>query len=103
MTFRWLQPFLISLALLFAQQGALLHGMSHSLQDRSGPSQEQHLPGDKACDKCVAFAQIGGAVASGDPPFMAVASHFLPAFFVLLFTAVHITLGYSSRAPPVLL
>src|SRR5512143_2785999 len=64
-----LQPILIALlafALLFAQQGAALHALSHLAEPPAGQSQQdKHVPHSPACEKCVVYAGIGGAVASG--------------------------------------
>lgn len=90
----------LSLVLLFGfgQQGAAVHAVSHladwqgQQQDKSGHSQ--------ACDKCVVYAQLGGAMPS--------AGHVLPPA-----DGQHVTydarldtldsfnpLPYSARAPP---
>ena len=50
---------LLAFALLFAQQGAVTHSISHVLAEQS---QDQSLPHDKHCDLCAAYAQIGSAV-----------------------------------------
>lgn len=53
---------LLVLALLFAQQGAVTHGIAHVLAEQS---QDQSLPHDNHCDLCAAYAQIGSAVGVG--------------------------------------
>ncbi|GAB4123244.1 MAG: hypothetical protein Fur0040_04470 [Sideroxydans sp.] len=59
MSRRLLVFLLLACALLFVQQGALLHGLSHTLAE-----QKQSLPHDQACELCVAYAQVGSAVGS---------------------------------------
>jgi hypothetical protein len=48
-------------ALLVAQAGGLVHGISHVLDEQSQDS-KQSLPHDKYCDQCAAYAQIGSAI-----------------------------------------
>ncbi len=50
---------LLVVALLFAQQGAVTHAISHTLTEQS---QDQSLPHDSHCELCAAYAQIGSAV-----------------------------------------
>jgi hypothetical protein len=52
---------LLVLALLFAQQGVVTHGISHVLAEQS---QDQSLPHDQHCELCAAYAQVGSAVGS---------------------------------------
>jgi hypothetical protein len=47
---------LLGLTLLLAQAGALAHGLEHSL--------EYAHHDDPACERCLAFAPLGGALAS---------------------------------------
>ncbi|MDO8990865.1 MAG: hypothetical protein Q7U91_14665 [Sideroxyarcus sp.] len=54
-------PLFFVLALLFAQQGAMAHGIVHSLEEHS---HDQSLPHEAYCEKCAAYAQIGSAVGS---------------------------------------
>lgn len=53
----------LAFLLLFAQGGAIAHSVTH-LADRA-PSQSQHdkqLPHSPVCDKCVVYAEVGGAI-----------------------------------------
>ncbi len=52
---------LLAFFLLFAQQGALSHGIAHTLAEQS---QDQSLPHDKHCNLCEGYAQIDGAIGS---------------------------------------
>jgi hypothetical protein len=92
-----------AVALLFAQQGALVHGVSHYLSDEAPSQQDKPLPNSKVCDKCLAYAGISGAMHSDIPIILRhdtnaglFASVAYP-FFSLLF------LAFSSRAPPAFL
>ena len=92
-----------AVSLLFAQQGALAHGVSHFLSDEAPLQQDNPLPHSKVCDKCIAYAGISGALHSDIPIILldgvgaglsaSVAHSFLSLFF----------LAFSSRAPPVFL
>lgn len=92
--FAWL----LSFALLFAQQGALVHALGHLTASRA-PAEKQ-LPHSPACEQCVAHAPLGAGLAS-QPPQVAPAAPALPAlsaparsFSPRFFTATR------SRAPP---
>jgi hypothetical protein len=50
---------LLVFALLFAQQGAVTHSISHVLAEQS---QDQSLPHHQHCELCAAYAQIGSAI-----------------------------------------
>jgi len=92
-----------AVALLFAQQSALAHGVSHFLSDKAPLQQDKPLPHSKVCDKCITYAGISGALHSDSPIilqhdagaglFASVAQPFLSLSF----------LAFSSRAPPVFL
>lgn len=98
---RWLLHLCFALVLLFAQQGAVLHALSHLAENRSAHSgEEKHLPHSPACDKCVMYAGLGGAAASA-PLFFApqpVIAVLAAALFALFFAAPR--RPYLSRAPP---
>jgi hypothetical protein len=63
---RVLLPLFLLFALLFAQQGALTHGIAHTLAEQA---QDQSLPHDQQCELCAAYAQIGNAVGSDSVHF----------------------------------
>ncbi len=92
---------LLAFALLFVQQGAALHALSHLAENRPAQSeQEKHLPHSPACDKCVAYAGLGGAAAAA-PLFFAPQQTIVilaAALFALFFSAPY--RSYLSRAPP---
>jgi len=90
-------------SLLFAQQGAVLHALSHFADSVPAQSQhEKHLPHSPACDKCVAYADIGSTVSSSLLVFSAqkTATTLAVAVFALFFS-VRLR-SYLSRAPPLL-
>lgn len=56
---------LLAFALLFAQQGAAMHALSHLTEPLPSHSQQdKQLPHSPACEKCVAYAGVGSAVAA---------------------------------------
>lgn len=91
----------LAFALLFAQQGAALHALSHFADGVPAQSQqEKHLPHSSSCDKCVVYAGIGSAAPSSPPVFFAGETTVILAavLFLLFFSApFH---SYLSRAPP---
>lgn len=98
---RLLFSLLLAFALLFAQQGAVLHALAHLAEGTPAQSQqEKHLPHSPACDKCVAYAGIGSAASSAPLAFDGQgASGVLAAavLFLILSSPLH---PYRSRAPP---
>lgn len=62
----------LPLLLLFAQQGALLHELSHYTVGEPGTTDKQSQRGE-ACDLCLAFAQVDAAAVPHDavPPLLA--------------------------------
>jgi hypothetical protein len=92
-----LLPLLLTLALLFAQQGSFAHGIAHALAEQS---QDQSLPHHKHCDLCSIYTQIGSAVGVSQIHFdfastcEAVLTTFPVSFLSIAFTA------FTARAPP---
>lgn len=99
MSRRLIPQTLLILALLFAQLGGMVHGISHILSDPTTRA-EQTLPTDLHCDLCEAYAQIGGAIHSS---FLDFAPHHA---LDIAHTAVSRQLvaspfvPFSARAPP---
>jgi hypothetical protein len=60
-------PLLLAFALLFAQQGAARHALSHVLTEQT--QQNKQLPHSPACEQCAAYAQVGGAINSSPHSF----------------------------------
>ena len=101
MNSRLLLSLWLAFALLFAQQGAALHALSHLADSVPAQSQqEKHLPHSPACDKCVVYAGIGSAAPSSPPAFFAEETTVIlaAALFLLFFPASFYS--YLSRAPP---
>jgi hypothetical protein len=94
---RLIQPLIIIFALLFIQQGAVVHGISHTLTEQS---QDHSLPHDKYCELCAAYAQVGGAIASGIVHFEFTQTTTLT--FGKHFTVAHVACfdAFAARAPP---
>ena len=87
---------LLPLLLLFAQQGAVLHGLSHfiatpSSDKRSEPERQQSHSGP--CELCLAFAQLDAA-AKPEPLTT------LPPVFGFEVVAVSHVLTRALPAPP---
>lgn len=91
----------LAFALLFAQQGAVLHALSHFADNVPAQSQQdKHLPHSPACDKCVVYAGIGSAAPSSPPVFgiQQTTAILAAVLFLLFFSAPFYS--YLSRAPP---
>jgi len=101
MNSRLLLSLSLALFLLFAQQGAALHALSHLADDMPAQSQQgKHLPHSPVCDKCVAYAGIASAAPFSPPVFTAQETTFiLAAMLSLLFFSVS-RFSYRSRGPP---
>jgi len=63
-------PLLLTLLLLFAQQGGAMHALHHALVEH-GQQHDKHIPHSSACGYCAAYTQLGGVLGSS-PPFFAV-------------------------------
>ena len=91
---------LLILLLLFAQQAAFAHAISHLVKEAPAKEQVAH---SKLCDKCVSFEKISGVA-----PASALAV-FLPGHvFAQLLQADRVfsprtVVSFHSRAPPVFL
>lgn len=94
---------LLAFALLFAQQGAAVHALSHLAELLPGHSQQdKQLPHSPACEKCVVYAGVGSAVAASGlnlPPAAVAAAHLE---FETSGRLPHSVRHYLSRAPPFL-
>ena len=90
---------LLAFLLAFAQQAGIAHALSH-VQTAQRTQQEKHLPAEKACDKCLAFASLDGVAQSGDAKTPAPPSYdvFVPTDAKLV--AVAVVTPYLTRAPP---
>ena len=92
---------LLALLLLLAQQGAALHAISHLTEIVSTHSgQDKNLPHSPACDKCIAYAEVGGGVHSVPLVFHGVDTHFAQSPTVCSEPSSRTLRAYSSRGPP---
>lgn len=94
---------LLVLALLFAQQGAALHALSHLSEPLPNHSQQdKQLPHSPVCDKCVVYAGVGSALTASAlaiPGAVAQIPHL--ATTPSAPQSRHVRL-YHARAPPTL-
>jgi len=91
----------LPLLLVFAQQGAMLHELSHIHSGGSGQVRyENNLVAGKFCDACAAFAQVGNPVSASVAvlPEVAAVRHYEPALLYSIVAAE--TLPPRSRGPP---
>jgi hypothetical protein len=61
---RFIQTLLFAFALIFAQQGAALHALSHSFAEQIRQKNKQ-TPHSAACEQCTSDAQLGSALNTG--------------------------------------
>lgn len=94
---RLLQPLLFALALLFAQQGGLTHGIEHTLLEQK---QDPSLPHHQHCELCAVYAQIGSAVDSCDVHFDFSTSFDAPYERPHNDTSALTFTAFAARAPP---
>ncbi len=100
MSKRALYSVFLAFALLFSQQGAAWHALSHLSSAPSHSQSEHKLPHGEQCTKCAAFSQLGSACTSV-APLLDLATvhsvaplHVAPRFYLLSLQL------YQSRAPP---
>jgi hypothetical protein len=93
---------LLALALLFSQQQAALHWLSHAVEATQAKAGKT-APAADHCDECLAFAGIGSAPpsAAGALP-LATAQHALIAPRQRAVSPALLRLAFHSRAPPIL-
>jgi len=90
-----------ALLLAFAQVDAAVHVVSHLADAGTGSSQpDKQLPHSQVCEKCLAFASIGGAMPA--TPLVAGdwAVAVLDATYKPVTSPTEPHQAYSSRAPP---
>jgi len=96
-----LYSLIVAFALLFAQQGALWHGVSHTAAPTSS-QQDQSLPHSEQCAKCLSFAFTGAAASASPLNFAAPQPASLFVQFDVVVSLPASPLPYQSRAPPLL-
>ena len=92
---------LLALALLFAQQQAALHWLSHAVEATKASSKT--TPAEH-CDECLALADIGAAATGSGVPALpaSFARHALVALPPVSVAPAALRLAFHSRAPPIL-
>ena len=94
---------LLALALLFGQQHAALHWLSHAVEATQAKAKASHSTPSEHCDECLALAGLGAAATPTAVALpLAVAQHALVALPPVAVASVALRLGFHSRAPPVL-
>ena len=88
---------LLILLLLFAQQAAYAHAVSHL--GKEPPAKEQ-LAHSKLCDKCVSFEKISGIAPAGVPVLVALDVRFVQPLPARYSFRPHTVAAFHSRAPP---
>ncbi|MEO8630791.1 MAG: hypothetical protein ABI612_22245, partial [Betaproteobacteria bacterium] len=99
---RFLLHAFVILCLLLGQQVALSHAATHLGSTTSGSgNQDQQLPHQKVCDKCVQCAAMGAALLDTGPQFWAAST--VLQYLLAPGASVHLSKplrAFSSRAPP---
>ena len=92
---------LLALALLFGQQHAALHWLSHAVE--ATQAKASHPTPSEHCDECLALAGLGAAATPTAVTLpLGVARHALVALPPVAVASVALRLGFHSRAPPIL-
>ena len=93
---------LLALALLFAQQTAALHWLSHAVDATHAKASHGSAPADH-CDECLALSALGAAASSAGITLPAgLAQHARVALPPVAPSPAALRLGFHSRAPPIL-
>jgi hypothetical protein len=88
---------LLVLLVLFAQQAAYAHAVSHL--GKEPPAKEQ-LAHSKLCDKCVSFEKISGVAPAGVPVLVSLELVFAQAPQAGYAFSPRTVAAFHSRAPP---
>jgi hypothetical protein len=98
-----LRSLMLPLLVLVAQQGAVLHELSHYAETETHDGKKQSPRGD-VCDLCLAFAQVGSAATpqSVAVPLLAHLSHQLTPVLPVHAEATELP-DERSRGPPLFL
>ena len=95
-------PWVLSLLLVFAQQGAVLHELGHlSVGERAeGSALRAQLPAGGPCATCEAFAQLANPAAGAAHTLCASAPVYFPIPAPVYAIIAADTLTPRSRGPP---
>jgi hypothetical protein len=95
-------PWVLSLLLVFAQQGAVLHELGHlSAGERAaGSALRAQLPEGGPCATCEAFAQLANPASGAAHTLSATAPAYFPAPAPVYAIIAAATLTPRSRGPP---
>ena len=95
-------PWVLSLLLVFAQQGAVLHELGHLQHGDRGsvPALRAQLPADATCATCEAFAQVANPASGAAHTLSASASVYLPTPAPDYTIVAADALTPRSRGPP---
>ena len=96
---RALHSLLIPL-LLFAQQAAYAHAVTHLAKE---PPAKEQLPHSKLCDKCVSFEKISGVAPSSVSVLVSLDLPFTQPAHVDYVFSPRTVAAFHSRAPPLYL
>lgn len=101
MNFRVLRFAVLAFLLLFAQQGAAVHALAHFSDFAPTPSsQDKQLPHSSACDKCISYSHMGGALHASGLVFHAADLIFVQSGALSLGIPTVSVFPYAARAPP---
>ena len=93
---------LLALALLFAQQQAALHWLSHAI-DATHAKASNSAPAEH-CDDCLTLGVLAAGAASTSPVLpVSFAQHALTTTPPAMASPAALRLAFRSRAPPILL
>jgi hypothetical protein len=92
---RFALPNLLALFMLFAQAGALAHGVSHlGSHDHDAPG------GDPVCEQCLVYAPLGAGALSHPLLWQAPVATYLISTPPVVTSTFGFRATYQSRAPP---
>ena len=99
---RALFPLLLTLLLLFAQQGGAMHALHHAFSEHNQPY-DKHVPHSAACGHCAAYTQLGGVLGSTHHSFAVIAIPSGTTWFTTITLRFNQPLILFARGPPGLL
>jgi len=99
---RLLSRGLLALALLFAQQQAALHWLSHAID--ATHAKASHSAPSEHCDECLTLGALGAGATSSSPTLpISFAQHALTTTTAAVDSPAALRLAFRSRAPPILM